>query len=333
MIWFKKILKVCLITLSVFVLLYFALSLRKLPEKISYGVSFSKFHTDELGLSWQEVYTAILDDLRVQRFRLSAHWPMVEAENGKYDFSVLDTQLQEAEKRGAKVILGVGRRLPGWPECHIPDWAKGLSWEEKKENIRAYIEATVTRYKDSPTIEYWQAENEPFLSVFAKEHCGELDEEFLKEEISLIKKIDGNTPVLVTDSGNLGLWKNAWEAGDAFGTSVYMYLWNPTIGEVKSVYLPSTYRVKTRLLELFYGKKKNFLIELSLEPWLLEPIAQAPLNVQLKRMNIEKFDEIISFAKKTGFEEQYLWGAEWWYWMKLRGESAYWDRAKELFGE
>ncbi len=333
MILVKKILKITLLSLVVLLILYFALSYKKIPEKISYGVSFSKFHSDELGLPWRQVYTALLDDLGAKKFRLSAHWPMIEPKKGIYDFSVLDTLLGESKKRNAKVILGVGRRLPGWPECHMPEWAKSLSWEEKKERIRAYIDAMVGRYKDNETILYWQVENEPFLGVFAPEHCGELDKEFLEEEINLVRKLDPNTPILVTDSGNLGLWKDAWRAGDAFGTSVYMYLWNPTIGEVKSVYLPSTYRAKTNLMELIFGKKKSFLIELSLEPWLLEPIAKTPLDVQLKRMNIEKFDEIISFAEKTGFEEQYLWGAEWWYWMKMKGESEYWEKAKGLFNE
>jgi len=50
-------------------------------------------------------------------------------------------------------------------------------------------------------------------------------------------------------------------------------------------------------------------------------------------MDIDKFDEIIDFAKKTGFDEQYLWGAEWWYWMKTQGNDEYWNHAKELFAD
>jgi hypothetical protein len=333
MIPFKKILKVFLWIILVIIILFISLSFKKVPEKITYGVSFSKFHSDELKLPWKDVYSSILDDLKVRHLRLSAHWPMIEPEEGQFNFEDLDYQMKEANKRGASVILAIGRRLPGWPECHEPDWVQGLSWEKKRGRILLYIEAVVNRYKEYKNIKYWQVENEPFLSVFAQEHCGKLDKTFLEEEIALVKKLDSEKPVLVTDSGNLGLWKGAWRAGDAFGTSVYIYLWNPSIGQVRTVYLPSFYKIKTNLMELLFGKKKSILIELSLEPWLLEPIVDTPIESQNQRMDINKFEEIITFAKKTGFEEQYLWGAEWWYWMKTQGDDGYWKKAKEIFSK
>src|SRR3989344_6752591 len=94
------------------------------PEKFTYGASFSRFHADELGLDWKEVYLAMLNDLGVRNFRFSAHWPLTEPEEGKYNFEELDFQIKEAQKSGASVILAVGRRLPGWPECHEPEWLK-----------------------------------------------------------------------------------------------------------------------------------------------------------------------------------------------------------------
>src|SRR3989338_4044696 len=97
--------------------------------KPQYGVSFSRFHADELKLDWKETYLALLDDLCVRNFRFSAHWPLTEPEKDKYNFSELDFQMSEAHSSGASVILAVGRRLPGWPECHIPDWAMELSDE------------------------------------------------------------------------------------------------------------------------------------------------------------------------------------------------------------
>jgi hypothetical protein len=229
------------------------------------------------------------------------------------------------------VVFGVGRRLPRWPECHVPGWAKELTWEEQKEEVREYITAVVTRYKDRPGITYWQVENEPYLGVFATEHCDPLDEEFLKEEIELVRSLDGTRPILVTDSGNLGTWKGAYSAGDAFGTSVYVYFWNPDLGQFKTVLPPAFYRMKENVMKLFYGDKKTFLIELSAEPWLLEPVQNVPLDVQYSRMDLEKFEEILSYAKKTRYDTQYLWGAEWWYWLHLKGESHMWDRAIELY--
>ncbi len=86
-------------------------------------------------------------------------------------------------------------------------------------------------------------------------------------------------------------------------------------------------------MALFYGDKKTFLIELSLEPWLVEPVTNVPLDIQFTRMNPEIFEEIIEYAKDTRFEEQYLWGGEWWYWLKLQGHPEMWEKARELFQE
>jgi hypothetical protein len=328
---FKKILIIVLITLVAITVLYFYLQKRPVPEKINYGVSFNTLYAKELHLDWEEVYTAIIKDLGVRRFRLAAHWNMVESKNNEWNFVELDRQIDLAEENKAEIILAVGRRLPRWPECHIPEWAIDESWEFQKKEILEYIEVVVNRYKDRESIIYWQVENEPYLDIFAKEHCGDLDEEFLKEEISFLRDLDDKKPILVTDSGNLGTWISPWKRGDAFGTSVYVYLWNKEIGPFKSYLPPSFYRFKTSLMEMLGGEKKSMLIELSLEPWLLQPVVDTPVSVQLERMNIEKFKEIIDFAKKTQFEDQYLWGAEWWYYMSKKDHPEFWDEAKKIF--
>ncbi len=301
------------------------------PGRITYGVSFNTPYALELGLDPRETYLAILDELGVRHLRLAAHWTVVEPTRDAYDFTELDFQLAEAQTRGADVVMGVGRRLPRWPECHIPPWAKELTWEEQKEEIRAYIREVVTRYKGYSSIAYWQVENEPYLNVFANEHCGDLDEAFLKEEIELVRSLDGTRPILVTDSGNLGTWKGAYSAADAFGTSVYVYFWNPELGQFKTILPPAFYRMKENIMALLYGEKKTFLIELSAEPWLLEPVTNVPLDVQYSRMDLAKFEEILAYAKQTRYDTQYLWGAEWWYWLHLKGESHMWDRAKQLY--
>ena len=38
----------------------------------------------------------------------------------------------------------------------------------------------------------------------------------------------------------------------------------------------------------------------------------------------------IQFAPDVGFSEVYLWGEEWWYWMKLPGDPSYWDEGKNV---
>jgi hypothetical protein len=327
----KKILKFLIIFLIIFGTLYYFLQKKDAPAEIQYGVSFNTAYAGELGLEWKDVYLAALDDLNIKHFRLAAHWDLTEQKRDQYNFEELTFQVEEAAKRDADVIFGVGRRLPRWPECHVPGWAEELSWEEQKEELREYIKKTVNKFKKYDNIKYWQVENEPFLTVFAYEHCGDLDVDFLEEEIALVKELDPTREILVTDSGNLGLWGPAYKRGDVFGTSVYVYLWNPDIGPFKSFLPPSYYRVKENIMEMIYGDKETFLIELSIEPWLTEPIVKTPRKIQLERMDINKFNEIIEFAKNTRLEKQYLWGVEWWYYMNERNHPEFWDRAKEIY--
>lgn len=336
----SKIKKILTVLFLIFII-FFVLSFDFSPaEDFKYGASFSRFHTDELGLDWKETYLAILNDLGVRRFRFSAHWPLTEPEQDKYNFSELDFQIIEAQKSSASVILAVGRRLPGWPECHEPEWLKSESSKLKDENevkkykqerLLKYIETVVNRYKDYDNIIYWQVENEPFLTGFSRSACGPLDKAFLQREINLVKKLDSRL-VLITDSGEFGDWFRAYSRGDIFGTSLYLYVWPRSVGfPLRYPITPAFFRIKQNLVRLFLGAKPSFIVELSAEPWLLQSIVDTSLETQFERMGIDKFNEMIDFSARTGFNDFYMWGAEWWYWLKLKGHSEHWERAKELF--
>ena len=324
----KKRLSILILVIVAFWVLSFDFSPNNPPI---YGVSFSRFHADELELNWQETYLAILDDLGVRNLRFSAHWPLTEPEDGKFNFKELDFQIKEAEKRNASVILAVGRRLPGWPECHEPDWVGNEDINIKQQKLLRYIEAVVNRYKDSPAIKYWQIENEPYLIYFSRSACGYLDEEFLTKEIDFVRSLDTSRPILMTDSGEFGTWHRAYKKGDVFGTSVYLYLWHDKLGPFRYPITPGFFNIKENIVRLLFGKKEIIAIEISSEPWVLQPIITAPIDMQLERMGPDKFNEMIAFSNKAGFNKQYFWGAEWWYWMKLNGYDEFWNRAKELF--
>lgn len=313
------------------ILVMVILAIEKKPEKIKYGMSFNVPYAHEIGLDWKETYLAILDDLGVRQLRLAGHWPIIEPEKDKFNFEEMDFQIIEAQKRNAEVVLAIGRRLPRWPECHIPGWVGEMPEAEWQVEILDYLEAMVNRYKKYDVIKYWQIENEPFLNAFANEHCGDLNVEFLDKEIALVRELDPSRKILVTDSGNLGTWFGPYKRGDAFGTSVYLYFWNPELGRFKSILPAAFYRAKANLMQLLFGKKETFLIELSLEPWLIQSVADVPIDVQLERMDLEKIQDILKYAENTRFEKQILWGAEWWYWMQKNGHPEFWQFGKELF--
>ena len=72
---------------------------------------------------------------------------------------------------------------------------------------------------------------------------------------------------------------------------------------------------KAQLIEKIFNKKV-IVVELQAEPWGPKLLYESPLEEQEKTMNLERFTANIEFAKKTGLDEFYLWGGEWWYWLK-----------------
>lgn len=299
---------------------------------VAWGVTFSADYAEkELGLDWRETYLAILDDLKVDRLRLSAYWDVTEPEPGRYDFTDLDWQIAEAGKRNVSIILGVGRRLPRWPECHDPSWSSSTNSIELEERQLAYVKKVVERYKDNPNIIYWQVENEPYLSTFGI--CPKLNEALFREEVSLVKEMTGK-PILVTDSGELSTWwPISQSGGDVLGTTLYRVVHNKYIGYFYWFTPPSFYWTRVELLKKISPIKKVIVAELQAESWHtgeknLQEMSQAEHN---QSMSVEQFKKNISFTKKAGFDEAYLWGVEWWYLMKQKGASDYWEEAKKLW--
>ncbi len=302
-------------------------------DDVAYGATFSKLRAEELNLPWQETYDALLDELGVRKLRLVAHWDMVEPAEGVFTFDELDYQMRRAEEVGAEVILAIGRRLPSWPECHEPEWAADDTRVRQEQQL-AYMRAVVERYQDSPALKWWQVENEPFIIGYAREQCGELDVPFLDEEIALVRQLDPAHPMLLTASGELGLFNNTWNRADVFGTTLYRSVWNLDLNSYITYPLPpSLYRAKLAFVELLSGERKPAIIaELALESWTPQATRDTPLSEQLSRMNLQIFDETIQYAAETGFPEQYVWGAEWWYYLKKTHDyPELWERGKELF--
>jgi uncharacterized membrane protein len=328
---FIKLIAVLLIGFGFLILVFIQKPADLAPGLRDFGVTFSKHRAKEFGLDWQRTFTAVLDDLGVKKIRLPAYWSSIEKNQGNFLFSDLDWQLTEAERRGAEIILAVGQRLPGWPECHIPDWAWKLSDKERQETLLNFIEQTIKRYRNNPRIKYWQVENEPFLPYFGV--CPDFDKKFLDEEIALVRSLD-NRPIVVSDSGELSIWALAAKRADIFGTTLYRIVWTDKIPGGAYVHYPvgpDFFYLKANLIKYFAGAKDIIVVELQAEPWGPKPIYEMPISEREKSLSLKQFKENIEFARETGFREAYLWGIEWWYWEKLQGRPEFWEEARALF--
>ncbi|MDO8598792.1 MAG: beta-galactosidase [bacterium] len=297
----------------------------------TFGIQFSKTHAEWLGLDWRATYTALLDDVGVRQVRLGAYWPEVEPTSGAYAFDDLDWLMDESARRGATIVLAVGRRLPRWPECHIPDWARVLPEVEQRERVLAVVRAVVERYRSHPALAMWQVENEAFLTLFGE--CVKTDPIFFRTERDLVRSLDAAHPMLITDSGELSMWMRAAEAGDLLGTTMYRVVWNPLVGywSYDAIIPPAFYRVKAWLA----GKPASRMVvaELQAEPWIPKgDIFSASLIEQRKSMDAARLHQHVAFARATGFTSVYLWGAEYWYWLKtVHGDASLWEAARGTF--
>jgi hypothetical protein len=322
--------KIILIILSILVVGFVFLFVGKPPraEFVVWGVNFSVKAAEYLDLDWKEAYLALLQDLRAKNIRIAVHWDLLETADQQFSFEDLDWQMDRAQEYGAKVLLAIGIKTPRWPECHIPSWATDLSKKELRQEILDMLSAMVARYKDHPALFAWQVENEP-LFLFGK--CPWRDFSFVKEEVELVRSSDPGHDIFTSDSGELSLWMRMAQLGDKVAVTMYQKAWMAPGIYFDYPLPPVFYYRKSQLVEWILGKEV-IVGELQAEPWTPKGVMQDTLEEQAKSMDVARFKDNIKFAKQTGLGTFYLWGAEWWYWMKEKhNNSAIWEEARNVF--
>jgi hypothetical protein len=298
-------------------------------ENIVWGMNFSQKHTQDFGMDWQETYFALLDDLGVEKIKIITHWDLLEPNKDEFYFDDLNWQIEEAEKRDVEILLAIGMKTGRWPECHIPEWAKKLDEKEREQRVLKLIVEIVENCKNSQSIVYWQVENEPF---FAFGECPKINIKFLQKEIDLVKSLDNkDRPIIISESGEFSFYTKSARMGDVVGITMYKTAWFEELKTYIKYPFPSIfYARKAKIIEKVF-EKEVICIELQAEPWGPVLLYDLPIEEQNKTMNLELFKENIEFAKNTGLDEFYLWGGEWWYWLKTtQDNSEIWDYAKTI---
>ncbi len=326
----KKTMLVILIIILLLGIFYLYLWLTSSKHyDVEYGISFNRQHAESLSLDWQEVYLAMLKDLQPKYIRIAATWSEVEAIKGEYNFVEIKWQMDQAAKYGSQVVLVVGQKAPRWPECHVPGWATDLTDEDYKKELFAYIQKVVELYHNHPALELWQVENEAFIR-FRFGECKNFHEDLVDDEIKLVRELDSDHQIMVTDSGELSTWRKASNAGDIFGTTLYRivrssnghiwtYDWLP----------PAFYRVKARLWGI--EAKDMYVAELQAEPWFNNSDPNtSPLVEQMETMSLKRLQKHFDYTERVGVHRAYLWGVEWWYWLKEnQADSVFWNLVKQ----
>lgn len=292
-----------------------------------FGVTFSTKFCDTLELDWRETYLAILDDLKVKYIRIPVYWDDIESQEGVYDFSKYDYLIQEGANHGVKFIISIGRRLPRWPECHSPAWLYQKNDADVRSATLQTVKTIVERYRGNESVEYWQVENEPFLSSFGI--CPNLDPAFLQQEVDLVRSLD-KRQIIITGSGELGSWNRQAKIGDIFGSTLYRVVYDYRFGFIKYPIPPVFYRLKAKLAGL--TPERLMVLELQAEPWVsygkMMYLSENDIN---KTMSVNQFKANLQYAINLNFSRTYAWGVEWWYFQKKHGHPEYWRIAEGLF--
>lgn len=296
-------------------------------EQLTYGVTFIADYARYLELDPKETMLALRDDLGFKRFRLVSYWKNIEKTPGEYDFTELDWQFEKVKEVNGQVTLAIGLRQPRWPECHAPEWVKAEAKDQWSPQLNNYISAVVERYKDHPSLNSYQLENEYFLGVFGECKQFGIDRQRLIDEYNLVKSIDNNTPIIMSYANNYFGVATGEPQPDQIGVSVYKKFFEFTLTKRYFTYpFPSWYYSwRAGIQEILTGRS-SMLHELQAEPWPPTPMKETSIEEQNKSMEANRLKERIAFAEATGFRQIDLWGGEWWYWRKVKfNDPSLWE--------
>jgi hypothetical protein len=302
-------------------------------QPLQQGVSLIPDYAQSLGVDPQAMMDGLLG-IGVKQFRLVSYWSDMEQQPGQYDFSQLDWQFQKAEQAHAKIILTVGLRQPRWPECHAPNWVDTSrpagQWQPQLET---FMQKVIERYKNSPSLESYQLENEYFLKGFGE--CSNFNRQRLVSEYNLVKQTDPNHPIIVGRSNNAIGLPLGQPQPDEFSISVYKRVWDAawTHRYIEYPYPAWYYGFLAGLQKIVTGK--NMMIgELQAEAWPPngKSIQEISLEEQNKSLDAQRLQDRFQYGRATGMRQIDLWGAEYWYYRKVKlHDPSLWNIARQEF--
>ncbi len=296
------------------------------------GVSFIPDYATSLGINPQETMDGLLG-IGVRQFRLVSYWSDMEPAPGQYDFSQLDWQFKKAEAKHAKISLSIGLRQPRWPECHMPKWAENEPVSAWQPQLTSFMQKVIERYKNSPSLESYQLENEFFLKNFGT--CKNFDRSRLVSEFNLVSSLDSKHPIIVSRSDNLPAVPLGEPRGGVIGMSMYRRVWDAGLTHRYFTYpLPSWYYAFLAGTEKILTGRDSVIHELQAEAWPPhgQAIQHTSLAEQNKSISPERLQANIKFAKDTGMRSIDLWGAEYWYYRKqVLHDPSLWNVAQQEF--
>lgn len=307
-------------------------------EPITLGASFIPDYAESYGLDPMRTLQAMLEPasaggLGLRQVRLVSYWSDIETTPGQYNFAQLDQEFALADKYGAKVSLSIGLRQPRWPECHPPTWLNVQANNESvwRPQLNKFMLAVIDRYKSNPALQDYELENEYFMKVFGT--CTDFSRQRLVDEFNMVKAADKQHPVIISRSDNWVGIPVGQPVPDEYAISVYKRVWDSTFTHRYFEYpLPAWFYASLAGYEELWSGKNMIIHELQAEPWGPKGlnITQISTQEQFKSMDAKRLKSRIAYGEATGMKTIDLWGAEWWYWLKVdQNNPSVWNTVQQ----
>lgn len=298
-----------------------------------------------------DTLTAILRQTGARHVRLSVEWREIEPAEGVYDFATLDALLRAAEAEGAGVLLTVGLKAQRHPEYFIPGWAMdGVALPHGatvtdgpllRARALAMVEHVVAHVADSPAIEAWGADNEPYVAS-ARAERWRIGRDFVQEEIARIRAGDPQARPVVVNQAQEQLTdryaeQRSWiiEDADVLGISFYPFRDHRVLGIDFVVPIPElgpihpNYAAHAR--EAHDAGREYWITELQGEPWAHGDVHEISPENPSRNLSPRTFERSFEYARRTGADRVYLWGAEWWLYQQERyGDRRWMETARGI---
>lgn len=306
------------------------------------GATFSHRHLGWLGL---DKFEAIKEFKRLglTYIRLGCYWSEIEEKEGQFSFEEIEPLVEFCELNKISVALTVGMKAPRHPEYYIPEWLLP-KLDLRKNHVMTlddklllyktsvFIEKVIRHFKTSKAIKVWQVENEPVDSP-DQINKWTIRADFLAEEISLAKRLD-TREILINLWGNelskRNYYSKVLRIADIIGFDIYLkrpvMLLNKFIKYIGP--LETKGRLAETVQEIRRTDKKIWITELQAEPW--EPNEGITSKANPPSFLPENLQSNVEYARALNPEIVFLWGFEYWYLRKIKGDSRYWDAAKHV---
>lgn len=293
-----------------------------------------------------ETLGTLLRGTGAKHVRISVEWAQVEPRPGEFDFRLVDALLAEAGRSDARVLFGVGVKAQRDPEFYIPDWVltradlHGMVYIDRdpylRERALAMVEAVVAHVSGSPAIEAWNADNEPYVPSLRAEDW-ELSREFVRAERDAIRANDPQARTISINHAQHFVfdrrWKDALADGDALAASVYPFRTVEVLGRKFVIAIPELGPLEPNYAHQARSAhavgKPFWLTELQAEPWVDEDIRLVGPSNPSPNLTVANFRKNIEYARRSGADRVYLWGAEWWLFQRQQyNDNTWWDLAR-----